>query len=129
MNAARADEIRANLERAQLSLEAAEELMNKEFVDFAVSRAYYGVFYAASAALARHELTYGKHGGVIAAVHREFVKSGKLEDSLGKDLNWLFELRNTGDYGVAMHVPREDAEKALAVARDLVSALAEIAAE
>jgi uncharacterized protein (UPF0332 family) len=34
----------------------------------------------------------------------------------GKDLNWLFELRNIGDYGVTVHVSKKDAERAVQAA-------------
>ena len=46
-----ADEIEANLQRAQQSLEAARELASGEYYDFAASRAYYTAFYAATALL------------------------------------------------------------------------------
>jgi uncharacterized protein (UPF0332 family) len=39
-----------------------------------------------------------------------------LDKKFGKDLNWLFELRGVGDYGVTIHVSRQNAEKAIVVA-------------
>jgi uncharacterized protein (UPF0332 family) len=39
-----AAEVEANLERAEESLNAAKELLQKHYHDFASSRAYYGVF-------------------------------------------------------------------------------------
>ena len=44
------------------------------------------------------------------------VKTGKLDKEQGKELNWLFELRNVGDYGVTVHVSQQDAERAIRVA-------------
>ncbi|MCB9003662.1 MAG: HEPN domain-containing protein [Ardenticatenaceae bacterium] len=41
-------EIAANLERAERSLQAARELVNKGYYDFAASRAYYAAFYGAT---------------------------------------------------------------------------------
>ena len=40
-------------------------------------------------------------------------KTGRLGKEYGKNLNWLFELRAVGDYGVTAHVPLEDAQKAI----------------
>lgn len=111
-----AEEIKANIERAAESLRAAKLQLDEGFFDFAASRAYYAAFYAATALLLNEGLEYGKHSGVIASVHQRFVKEGKIEKTVGRDLNWLFELRSVGDYGETRHVPEEDAAKALAAA-------------
>lgn len=123
MNAKHTEEIAANLERAEKSIEAAKKLASEKYYDFAASRAYYSVFYAATAILLNHNLEYRKHSGVIASIHRNFVKTGKLNKEFGKDLNWLFELRSIGDYGASIHVPREEAERAIAVAERFFEAI------
>jgi uncharacterized protein (UPF0332 family) len=71
-----AEEIAANLQRAEQSVQAARQLVSGEFYDFAASRAYYAAFYAATALLLRDGLEFSKHGGVIAAIHQRFVKTG-----------------------------------------------------
>ena len=109
-------EITANLERAERSIQAAKEMAASGFYDFAASRAYYAAFYAATAALLDEGLEFSKHSGVIASVHQRFVKTGKLDKEQGKELNWLFEMRNVGDYGVTVHVSQEDSERAVQVA-------------
>ena len=109
-------EIAANLERAENSIQAAKELAASGFYDFAASRAYYAAFYAATAALLDEGLEFSKHSGVIASVHQRLVKTDKLDRQQGKDLNWLFELRNVGDYGVTVHVSQQDTERAIQVA-------------
>ena len=88
-----AGEIEANMERAEQSIAAARKLALEGYFDFAASRAYYGAFYAATALLLNDGLEFGKHSGVIASIHQLFVRTGRLEKNLGKDLNWLFELR------------------------------------
>jgi uncharacterized protein (UPF0332 family) len=108
-----AEEIRANLARAEASIEAARKLAEDGFFDFSASRSYYASFYAATALILSEEMEFGKHSGVIAAIHRHFIKTGKLEKEYGRNLNWLFELRAVGDYGVTAHVPPEDALKAI----------------
>jgi uncharacterized protein (UPF0332 family) len=97
-------EIKANLERAEHSIQAAKEMVASSFYDFAASRAYYAAFYASTAALLDEGLEFSKHSGVIASVHQRLVKTGKLDKEQGKELNWLFELRNVGDYGVTVHI-------------------------
>ena len=109
-------EILANLERAKDSIIAASSLLDQGFPDFAASRAYYAAFYAATALLVSEGLTFSKHSGVISHIHKEFVRTGKLDKQSGQDLNWLFELRNVGDYGETRHVPEADARQAIAAA-------------
>lgn len=121
-----AREIDANLERAEESIQAADDLLQGEYFDIAASRAYYAVFYAATALLLFDEKKFNKHSGIISAIHRDFVKTGRLSKEMGKNLNWLFGLRNIGDYGVMVHVPKSDAEKAIAAARDFIKAAREI---
>ena len=64
-----------------------------------------------------------KHSGVIALIHQHFVKSGKLKKEQGRNLNWLFELRSVGDYGVSLHVAQEDAQRAVDIAEDFLKAV------
>jgi uncharacterized protein (UPF0332 family) len=120
------EEIAANLRRAEQSIQAAGELARGGYFDFAASRAYYGAFYAATAVLLHERFGFKKHSGVIAAIHQKFVKTGKLDKQLGRDLNWLFELRDVGDYGVTLHVQQEDAEKAIKAAEVFLDAIKHI---
>jgi len=99
MTPAYEQEIAANLERAEQSIQAAKDLALKGYHDFAASRAYYAAFYGATAVLLNEGLDFSKHSGVIASIHQRFVKTEKLSKEQGKDLNWLFEIRNVGDYG------------------------------
>jgi len=110
------------MERAEASIRAAEELNVGDYYDFVASRAYYAVFYAATALLLCEELEFSKHSGVIASIHQRFVKTGKLDEKCGKDLNWLFELRGVGDYGATTHVSQQDAAKAIRAAANFLSA-------
>jgi uncharacterized protein (UPF0332 family) len=120
------DEIKANLERAQQAVNAARELAAGGYTDFAASRAYYAAFYAATALLLSEELSFGKHSAVLSFIHKEFVRKGKLSKTHGKNLNWLFELRGVGDYGVTLHVSQRDANRAIQVASDFLLAIKEL---
>lgn len=118
-----ADEIAANLERANQSIQAARQLASGGYYDFAASRAYYAAFYAATAALLSESLELSKHSAVIASIHQRFVKTGKLSKEQGKTLNWLFELRGVGDYGGTAHVSRQQAEQAIQAAEGFYLAI------
>ena len=112
-------EISSNLERAETNLQVSRELLDKGYYDVSASRAYY----AASALLLSDGLDTSKHSGVIALIHQHFVKSGKLNKEQGRNLNWLFELRSVGDYGVSLHVVQGDARRAMNTAEDFYKAV------
>jgi uncharacterized protein (UPF0332 family) len=116
-------EVSSYLERAETNLQVARELLDKAYYDVSASRAYYAAFYAASALLLHEGIDTSKHSGVIALVHQHFVKSGKLSKEQGRNLNWLFELRSVGDYGVSLHVGLDDARRAVRIAEDFVEAV------
>jgi uncharacterized protein (UPF0332 family) len=118
-----ADEIAANLERAEQSIQAAQQLAQEGYYDFAASRAYYAAFYAATAILLHDGLELSKHSAVIASIHQRFVKTGKLDKEQGKALNWLFELRGVGDYGGTAHVSRQEVEQAIEAASKFLEAI------
>lgn len=110
------EEISANLNRATEALQAAKILLSTELSNDAVSRAYYAAFHAATALLLSENLSFGSHAGVLRAVSLNFVRSGKLARSYGRDLNWLAELRQVADYGEIRSVSVKDAEKAIEAA-------------
>lgn len=96
--------------KARESLAAAHVLIEGGYNDFAASRAYYAVFYAASALLDNLRQSYSSHSAVISAFGREFAKTGKFES---KHHRWLIDaqdLRNIGDYGAGSQVPKKYAE-------------------
>ena len=123
MTAPFADEIAANLERAEQSIKAARQLTSEGYNDFAASRAYYAAFYAATAMLLSEGLDLNKHSAVIASTHQRFVKTGKLSEDHGKTLNWLFELRGIADYGGTAHVSRQEVGQAIEAAEKFLKAI------
>ena len=119
-------EIGENLQRAETSINAAKDMIEKEYYDIAASRSYYAAFHAASALLLKEDIDTTKHSGVIASIHRLFVKEGKLDKEQGRNLQWLFDLRGVGDYGVSEHVTAGEAHKSVKVAEDFLKAVLKI---
>ena len=114
-----AKEIRELLDKARRSLHAAERLLRDGDNDFAVSRAYYAMFYAAQALLLTKEIRRSKHSGVIAAFNERFVQSGELPRHLFLRLRDGFEDRAEGDYGLA-EITKEQAHAGIAAAREFL---------
>ncbi len=83
---------------AQESLESAQREFDAGAYSFAINRVYYAAFYAVEAALLERNISYSKHAGVRAALHREFVKPGLLAREWGRFYDRVFENRQQGDY-------------------------------
>jgi len=99
----------ALIRKAQRSLKAAQILADKEFYDFAVSRAYYAMFYVAEAFLLGKGLAYSKHSAVIAAFGQRFAKTGALPAEFHRYLIEGESSRNVGDYDTGANLSKEDA--------------------
>ncbi len=64
----------ALLTKTRRSVAAGRRLAADGDLDFAVSRAYYAMFYTAQAFLLGRERRFSKHSAVIAAFGQEFAK-------------------------------------------------------
>lgn len=104
-------EISALMTKARRSLVNARLTAGAGDFDFAASRAYYAMFYAAEALLLVRRQTFSKHAGVIAAFNREFVRSGELPGILAEALREAFEQRLIADYGAEEDFPAAKAQR------------------
>lgn len=86
------------LRKAGTALASARSEYDAGRLDFAVNRAYYACFYAASAILLKHGKKFVKHSGVRGAIHQDLVKPGMLDVKWGKAYDQIFENRQSGDY-------------------------------
>ncbi len=111
------------LSKAERSLAAARRHLVERDYDFAVSRAYYAVFYALEAVLLTRELAFSKHSGVIAAFNREFVRTGVFPARFSKQISRLFRERQIGDYSFGVEVSPERAREDVEIAAGIVRAI------
>lgn len=116
-------ELEQLLAKARRSIKAAERLLQDGDYDFAVSRAYYAMFYTAQALLLTREVRRSKHSGVIGAFQETFVKPGDVPERFFHLLRDGFEDRAEGDYGFA-EIGREQAEAGIEAARQFVDEMA-----
>lgn len=110
------------LEKSQESLAAARLLLEQGFADFAVSRAYYAMFYAAETLLLQQGLAFSKHTAVIAAFGQNFAQTQVLPKHLHRYLLDAFDIRQVGDYGAPGAVGTERAKRVLGWAIEFVEA-------
>jgi hypothetical protein len=111
---------RLYMQNAQEMLEVAKENLDNNRVNSACNRAYYGVFYAASALLFSKGKTYGKHSAVLAAFRQYFIKAGEFEKKWSDDYEFIMDNRHTADYDLYDPIDREDVILVLAKAQEFV---------
>jgi uncharacterized protein (UPF0332 family) len=90
----------AFVNKAEESLQAAQLLAGQGFYNFAVSRAYYTMFYIASAFLLSKGLSFSSHAGVISAFGQQFARTGLVPSEFHRYLIEGQDNRNIGDYDV-----------------------------
>jgi uncharacterized protein (UPF0332 family) len=104
-------EVQKLLAKSQRSLDAATELVQKEFPEFAVSRAYYAMFYIAESFLISDGLSYSSHAAVIAAFGQYFAKTGRVPTKFHRYLIDAQAQRTRGDYDIDPGLSSVDAEQ------------------
>lgn len=119
-------ELRELLLQARASLEAARILDRAGHHGFAVSRAYYTMFYVAEALLLEKGLAFSKHSGVHAAFGEHFVKTGVVPSTYHAWLIKAFELRHVGDYGKRSAVTQSEAVEQIQRAQGLLDLAASL---
>jgi len=95
--------------KARQSLSAARLLLNGGYPEYAVSRAYYSMYYIAEAFLEGEGMSFSSHAAVISAFGRDFANTGRVPIEFHRYLIKAQELRNTGDYGQLNAVTIEQA--------------------
>lgn len=108
------------MEKTDEALRSARAEQHAGRLVFAINRAYYACFYAASAVLLREGEKFSKHTGVRAAVHRSLVKTGKIDTSLGRFYDLVFQSRQRGDYQELVEFSSEEAEELISQAEGFV---------
>jgi len=118
------EESRLYFDYARRDLQAAESNLELGFYHITISRAYYAMFYAASALLASRGITRSKHSGVLSAFGEYFVKTGLIEPEYAKMLGHAFDSRLDSDYDLTYTAEMATAEDILRDAHRFVARIA-----
>jgi len=102
------EETRKLLRKAERAIEAAKALLEKQSEEFAAGRAYYAMFYIASALLREKGLRFRKHAGVHSAFGEHFVKTGIFSQTFHRWLLEAYGKRIEGDYGMEAVIVETD---------------------
>ena len=125
------EDLRANvvkywIEKAEESLVSAKSEQEAKRYLFAVNRAYYACFYAASAILLKEGVSFKKHTGVRSAVHRNFVKTGRIDASWGRFYDKVFENRQRADYLELVQFDPEHVHEIIQLASGFISQMKQL---
>jgi len=120
---------RYRIERAWSTIEEAVLLSEKQHLASAVNRLYYACFYAASALLLKHELSFRRHSGLISAFNREFVKTGMMQIDTGAVIAKLFSHRQRADYDDLTQFEPEQIARWVNDVRCFVTAVSDLLSE
>ena len=123
------DPVDAWLTLADQRLMAAKVLMAQHLFDDAISRAYYSMFSAASAALASINVTSRSHTGLRSQLGLHFVQTGLLDPRYAKMLARAFEARQGSDYEIFNHATHLEAEAVIANAEEFVKIIKNLLSE
>ena len=110
----------ARMGKAERSLDVAEYLLAGDYIEHAISRAYYSMFYAAEAVLLRKGLELSKHSAVASAFGKHFSKTGIAPAQLHRYLRAAGEARITSDYRDAVSLDAQQAREEIARAREWI---------
>jgi uncharacterized protein (UPF0332 family) len=113
-------EIKLYMDRARAALQQSSDNLGLGHYDVATSRAYYAMFYAATALLLSQGISRSKHSGVHSAFGQYFVKPGLIEPQYSQMLVNAFRLRLDSDYEVSPSLNKVLAEDNLRDAEQFV---------
>ncbi|MGH9437721.1 MAG: HEPN domain-containing protein [Terriglobia bacterium] len=92
------EKVALQLQTARENLIDAQVLLDGRRYPGVLNRAYYAVFYAATAMLLQAGLEFESHYGVKIKFGELFVKSGRVPVRFGKILTTAFDRREDADY-------------------------------
>jgi uncharacterized protein (UPF0332 family) len=122
-------EVEQYMRLANEDLVAAEDNLRLGHLRAAVSRAYYAMFYAATAVLGSRGLWRSKHQGLIAALGEHLLKPGVIEPRYGRILHDAFETRLDSDYAPHPDLHEDSARNVIRNARDFVQRMERVLEE
>jgi len=86
------------VEKAGEDIASARDNLKSGRYQNAVRDAYFGCFHAFSSVLLNEGKAFKKHKEVRSMLHRDFIRSKKIDSSWGKHYDWLFDNRHKADY-------------------------------
>lgn len=111
------------LERAREELDTAQLLLDNQKLKAANNRAYYSIYYSLTAVLCLEPIAFKKHKDTIAYFNKNYVHTGIFSREIGRAIAKAAKVRHASDYDEFYIAGREEAEKQIQTANDLITAV------
>lgn len=111
------------LNKAEILLNEAEQMVKLRYWDMAANRFYYSCFHAAQALLVSHGYSAHTHEGTISMFGLHFVKTGLVSLELGSFFSRMEQLRKKADYNCNYDVTQDEVETMVSPSHDFLSAI------
>jgi uncharacterized protein (UPF0332 family)/predicted nucleotidyltransferase len=129
IESAETDDPRLWLTLADEKLQVARELLDGAYHNDAVSRAYYGMFYAVKALLLSVGVVVKSHSGANSEFGRHFVKMGRVGEQYQAMFSRTSRDRERSDYAPKTRPKRDDVERIIRDAEFFVAKARELVEE
>jgi len=90
--------IKYKIEKAEASIKDVEFLIENGKYNLAISRIYYGVFYALTAVGLKYGFSTGKHQQLIGWFNKTFIMPGTFDKKYGSFIHQSYDKRSSSDY-------------------------------
>ena len=107
--------------KARETFEEVKLHIENELWSTAVNKLYYACYYAVIALLIDKEIQPRTHNGVRQMFGLHFIKTGVVDNSLGKFFTDIYDMRQTGDYDDYIEFTKDDIMDLIEPANDLIS--------
>ena len=102
---------------------AAEILLTAGLFNDSLSRSYYSAFHAVTLLFFLQDQSFASHKQAIGNFNRIFIHGGIFPQELARNLEALFEARQTGDYDYHVHFDRDEALEGIAKLDTILTAI------
>lgn len=107
--------------RAEEDLKTARDNLREGSYRASVNRSYYAIFHALRSIAALEQYDSRKHSGIISFINHNYVKTGIFDKEFSKIVDMAFRLREKSDYDDFYIVSREEAEKQIQSAEEILT--------
>lgn len=111
---------RYKLERAIEEADTSKLLYDNNKLRAANNRAYYSIYYAITAILCLEPIAFKRHKDTLAYFNKNYVHTGKFPKEMGRAISKAAKIRHASDYDEFYVASREEAERQISNAGQLI---------
>lgn len=117
------DLVQYRIDIAKEKLKSAKILLDAGQYKDSIGRSYYALFSAVRAVLAKDQVDFSKHAGVIAYFQKNYIKTEIFERKYSKYLTGAFQIRNSCDYDDFYIVSKGNAEEQYRKVKEMIDVI------